>query len=100
MINEPPAVGSERDPATGRVKPVAVMMHRLNGQYMIEGFTAGFLFCLGAIGFILLNYVTEKPFDDKQLGYILLGAGSFGVIVAYNVLIMFLKMKVPGYLGR
>ena len=38
MINEPPAIGSERDDKTGKLKPVAIMMYRLNGQYMVNTF--------------------------------------------------------------
>lgn len=99
MINEPPAIGSERDEKTGKMKPSAVMMYRLNGQYIIEGFTAGFLFCLGAGGFILLTFATEKGIPDLNR-YLFLGVGVIGVILSYNILIMFLRMKVPGYLGR
>eukprot|EP01080_Neovahlkampfia_damariscottae_P000526 gene526-8038_t len=99
MINEPPAIGSVMDQATGKQKPQAIMEYRLNGQYMIEGFTAGFLFVAGATGFILLNLITEKNFELWQRR-VLMGVGIGCVVLSYNVLIMFLKMKVPGYLNR
>jgi len=37
-IVEPPAIGSEQDPRTGAVKPVAFVMYRINGQFIIEVF--------------------------------------------------------------
>lgn len=47
IINEPPAFGAERDPATGQYKPVAFMPFRLNGQYIMEGITGGMMYSLG-----------------------------------------------------
>jgi hypothetical protein len=41
MINEPPALGQVIDERTGKPKPQAVMMWRINGQYIFEGLTAG-----------------------------------------------------------
>lgn len=35
-IVEPPAIGSEQDPVTGAVKPVAFVQYRVNGQFIIE----------------------------------------------------------------
>ncbi|KAG2381394.1 hypothetical protein C9374_006383 [Naegleria lovaniensis] len=96
MINEPPSIGSKRD-ADGKVRPVAVLEYRLNAQYVIEGFSAGFLFSLGGLGFISLNWAAD-PSATSRARYIFLGLGAFLVILAYNVLIMFLKMKIPNYL--
>lgn len=81
------------------MKPSAVMMYRLNGQYIIEGFTAGFLYCLGGGGFILLTFATEKNIPDLNR-YLFLGSGIIAIGISYNILTMFLRMKVPGYLGR
>jgi hypothetical protein len=96
IINEPPSIGSVRD-ERGRIRPQAIMEYRINGQYMIEGFTAGFLFCLGGLGFIGLNLATDAGWSQRNR-YIFLGVGVGAVIIAYNVCIMFLRMKVPGYL--
>ena len=35
-IVEPPAIGSEQDPRTGAIKPVAFVAYRINGQFIIE----------------------------------------------------------------
>lgn len=98
LINEPPSMGSVRDPRTGRQVPQAVMEYRINGQYLIEGFSAGFLCSLGGLGFIILNLTATKS-DMSQLNrYIFLGVGTIFIVAAYNILLMFLRMKVPGYL--
>lgn len=76
-------------------RPVAVMEYSLNGQYMIEGFTAGFLFSLGGLGFIIMNLAVNRKYS-KVNQYIILGAGILCVVAAYNVLLMFLRMKIPG----
>ncbi|KAL0490922.1 oligosaccharyltransferase complex subunit OSTC [Acrasis kona] len=96
IINEPPSIGSTRD-EKGRIRPQAIMEWRMNGQYMIEGFTAGFLFCLGGLGFIALHVAAEQQWTLRNR-YLLIGAGVACIVVAYNVCIMFLKMKVGGYL--
>jgi hypothetical protein len=96
IINEPPSIGSVRD-ERGRLRPQAIMEYRINGQYMIEGFTAGALFCLGGLGFIALNLATDTAWSQRSR-YVFLGVGVGAVVVAYNVCIMFLRMKVPGYL--
>ncbi|EFC35611.1 predicted protein [Naegleria gruberi] len=96
MINEPPSIGSRRD-ADGRVRPVAVLEYRLNAQYVIEGFSAGFLFTIGGLGFISLNWAAD-PSTTTRSRYIFLGLGIFLIIIAYNTLIMFLKMKITNYL--
>jgi len=36
LIVKPPAIGSEQDPVTGSVKPVAFVKYRVNGQFIIE----------------------------------------------------------------
>jgi hypothetical protein len=97
-INEPPAIGSERD-ERGKLKPVAIMAYRLNGQYIIEGFTAGFLFTLGGLGFILMSLAAENGYQDWNR-YLMLGVGVGSVVISYSVLVMFIRIKVPGYLGR
>ncbi|KAK8598023.1 hypothetical protein V6N13_095415 [Hibiscus sabdariffa] len=50
VIVEPPGIGSTQDPATGAVRPVVFLSGRVNGQYIIEGLSSGFMFVLGGIG--------------------------------------------------
>eukprot|EP00294_Goniomonas_avonlea_P017415 CAMPEP_0114564972 /NCGR_PEP_ID=MMETSP0114-20121206/14037_1 /TAXON_ID=31324 /ORGANISM="Goniomonas sp, Strain m" /LENGTH=135 /DNA_ID=CAMNT_0001751139 /DNA_START=80 /DNA_END=487 /DNA_ORIENTATION=+ len=98
VIVEPPSIGSTRDPNTGAVKPEAFLMYRVNGQYIIEGMSSGFFFCLGGLGFILL----DKSNDQTALRnnrYLLLLSGLLCVVVAYNLCQLFIRMKIPGYLS-
>lgn len=53
---EPPSTGQVLD-ANGNARPVAFMQGRINSQFINEGFASSFLFCLGALGFILLDSV-------------------------------------------
>lgn len=71
------------------------MEHRLNGQYMIEGFSAGFFFVLGGLGFIILNLAADENLSERNR-YIYLGGGVLCIVIAYNVVMTFLRMKVPG----
>jgi len=99
IIVEPPAIGTTRDPASGQYKPEAFMKYRVNGQFIIEGLSAGILFTLGAVGVILLDLSNGNKNSADKSRYILLLAGVLCVVIAYNVCILFLKIKIPGY-GR
>lgn len=97
MINEPPSVGSERD-EKGRIRPVVILEHRMNAQYMIEGFSAGFMFVLGGLGFLVSNWAVGPNFPQKYR-YMAFVVGGLLIVGAYNLNMTFLKLKVPGY-GR
>eukprot|EP00301_Raphidiophrys_heterophryoidea_P017909 c2909_g1_i1.p1 GENE.c2909_g1_i1~~c2909_g1_i1.p1 ORF type:complete len:171 (+),score=57.30 c2909_g1_i1:44-514(+) len=96
IIVEPPGIGSTQDPATGQHKPQAFLPYRINGQYIIEGLSAGFMFSVGATGIILLDQVTRV--SGKSAQYIFLGAGGALIALGYNLSIVFIKIKLPGYL--
>ena len=95
VITETPSVGGMRDPITGAVKPQAILPGRINGQYIIEGLTAGFLFCVGGLGFILLDLAVSKGGDNNLL---LVLAGTTLILIAYNICIVFIRKKVGNYL--
>ncbi|PRP78606.1 hypothetical protein PROFUN_13555 [Planoprotostelium fungivorum] len=97
VIVEPPAMGSELDPVTKKGRPVAFLKWRVNGQYIIEGLTAGFMFGLGGLGFIFLDRASGAKLGD-QARYFLLGAAAIFILVSYNLSITFIKIKVPGYM--
>jgi len=98
VIVEPPSIGSSQDEATGAVRPVAFLAHRINGQYIIEGLSAGLLFGLGGLGFIILDLSNQKFTSDTNR-YLLILSGVVAIFVAYNLTILFLRIKIPGYLG-
>jgi len=96
VIVEPPSIGSHRD-ESGSVRPVAFLQYRINGQYIIEGLAAGFLFVVGGAGFIILNKANHKnTFETNR--WIFLICGAVCILLAYNLTIVFLRMKLPGYL--
>eukprot|EP00276_Gloeochaete_wittrockiana_P008799 CAMPEP_0184656438 /NCGR_PEP_ID=MMETSP0308-20130426/16509_1 /TAXON_ID=38269 /ORGANISM="Gloeochaete witrockiana, Strain SAG 46.84" /LENGTH=98 /DNA_ID=CAMNT_0027093575 /DNA_START=275 /DNA_END=571 /DNA_ORIENTATION=- len=94
---EPPSIGSAQDPQTGVVKPVAFLQYRVNAQYIIEGLSAGFLFSVGGLGFIFLDWSNDKLTSQRNK-YLLLLSGVICVAVAYNLCLLFLRIKIPGYL--
>jgi hypothetical protein len=95
VIVEPPSIGSVQDEATGAVRPVVFLQYRVNGQYIIEGLSAGLLFCVGALGFILLDRANQKHTAERNR-FLLILAGLIFTVIAYNLSIVFLRMKVPG----
>jgi len=102
IIVEPPSIGSTTDDK-GAVKPIAFLQYRVNGQFIIEGLGAGMLFALGALGFIILDIsdnlnmsrVKDTVLDRR---YLLLLSGIICIVAAYNLCLVFLRMKIPGYL--
>ncbi|TNN17973.1 Oligosaccharyltransferase complex subunit ostc isoform 1 [Schistosoma japonicum] len=58
MIVGPPSMGTEPD-ARGNQRPVAIMVWRLNSQYILEGLAASFMFVMGSFGFIVMDKVNE-----------------------------------------
>lgn len=97
MINMPPSVGVEYDPATGAQRPAAILKNRINGQYIIEGFSGGFLYCMGGLAFILLDIASQGSKSASTRLWISGAAGAL-LIIAFNVCLVFFRMKLPGYL--
>ena len=95
IINQPPSMGQER--VGNVVKPVAIMAYRLNGQYIIEGFSAGMIFVIGAGALIMLDVASKSQWTSKAK-YITMLVSIFVIAGAYNLAIVFLRLKVPGYL--
>ena len=96
LITEPPSIGTERDERTGAVKPVVFLKYRVNGQYIMEGLSAGIMFAIGGLGVIALDRTTKPNLSaNSRLTNALVGIGCMGV--AYLVSVAFLRIKVPGY---
>jgi hypothetical protein len=96
VIVEPPSMGTTRDEVTGAIKPVAFLKYRVNGQFIIEGLSAGLFFAMGAIGIIILDKSNAKGMSENAR-YLLIVVGALLVGLAYVVSIVFLRMKIPGY---
>uniref|UniRef100_A0AC34QAE4 Oligosaccharyltransferase complex subunit n=1 Tax=Panagrolaimus sp. JU765 TaxID=591449 RepID=A0AC34QAE4_9BILA len=98
IINEPPSVGSYVDDR-GISRPQAILPYRINGQYIMEGLVGSFMYCLGAVGFIILDNC-NSPMTTKNNRLIMLGCGFFFVLLSYLTTRWFLRIKVPDYMER
>jgi hypothetical protein len=97
VIVEPPGIGSSQDPATGAVRPVVFLPGRVNGQYIIEGLSSGFMFLLGGVGIILLDLAVDRT-RPRSLRISFGGSGVAAIVIAYAMAMLFLRIKIPGYL--
>eukprot|EP00744_Colponema_vietnamica_P026065 GILI01038543.1.p1 GENE.GILI01038543.1~~GILI01038543.1.p1 ORF type:complete len:124 (-),score=2.63 GILI01038543.1:163-534(-) len=95
--HNPQAVGSTMDSNTKIVKPVAFYQYRINTQYVFEGLSTGIAFSLGGLGFILASKVGSTSSALSKLLYFLFGCGT--IILFYNISILFMRIKAPGYLA-
>ncbi|KAL1218366.1 hypothetical protein V5N11_028074 [Cardamine amara subsp. amara] len=98
VIVEPPGIGSTQDPITGTVRPVVFMPGRVNGQYIIEGLSSGFMFVLGGLGIVMLDLALDKN-RAKSVKDSYAIAGVCSVVIAYVMSMLFIRIKIPGYLN-
>ncbi|XP_008784428.1 oligosaccharyltransferase complex subunit ostc-like [Phoenix dactylifera] len=97
VIVEPPGIGSTQDRSTGAVRPVVFLPGRVNGQYIIEGLSSGFMFVLGGVGLILM----DLALDRNRARSVRISFASFGIsaiVIAYAMSMLFIRIKIPGYL--
>ncbi|OAY46663.1 hypothetical protein MANES_06G017400v8 [Manihot esculenta] len=87
VIVEPPGIGSTQDPATGSIRPVVFLPGRVNGQYIIEGLSSGFMFVLGGIGIVLMDLALDKN-RAKSVKVSYATAGISSLIIAYVMTVM------------
>ncbi|MCO5614699.1 hypothetical protein L7F22_068983 [Adiantum nelumboides] len=90
-------LGARQDPVTGAVRPVVFLSGRVNGQYIIEGLSSGFMFLLGGLGFILLDLAVDKN-RAKSVRLSFLGAGVSFISISYAMSMLFVRIKIPAYL--
>ena len=60
---------------------------------------AGFMFCAGGLAFILLDKANDAT-SGKSARYLMLFGGIGLLTVGYNVILLFMRMKLPGYMKR
>ncbi|KAM7477779.1 hypothetical protein LguiA_025992 [Lonicera macranthoides] len=97
VIVEPPGIGSTQDQATGAVRPVVFLPGRVNGQYIIEGLSSGFMFVLGGLGIILMDLALDKN-RAKSVKVSFASTGVSFVVIAYVMGMLFIRIKIPAYL--
>jgi len=95
VIVEPPSIGQTVD-EHGHYRPVAFMAYRVNGQYIMEGLAAAFMFGLGATGFIILDK-THEPSLPRFNRMLFIFVGFAAVIISFSACYAFMKIKLPGY---
>ncbi|EKX36917.1 hypothetical protein GUITHDRAFT_155106 [Guillardia theta CCMP2712] len=93
-----PTMGSIPDPKAGIIKPQAFMVGRINGQYVAEGISAGFLVFVGGLGLVLLHRADEGSASNRNNRFLLIFAGFLSIIIGFNLLTAFVRIKIPGYL--
>ena len=110
FIQSPPAMGSNPNG-----KPIAILLHHVNRQYIIEGMAAALMVFLASLGAILITSFgkpvtvavsnagsrrskSTKRWKPEFQQYVLLGFGVLLFVVGYNVLTVFLHIKIPRYL--
>ncbi|KAI0496677.1 hypothetical protein KFK09_023001 [Dendrobium nobile] len=97
VIVEPPGIGSTQDPATGTVRPIVFLPGRVNGQYIIEGLSSGFMFVLGGFGLIFMDLAVDRHrARSTRLSFAMFGISA--VVIAYLMTMLFIRIKIPGYL--
>lgn len=97
VIVEPPGIGSTQDRQTGAVRPVVFLPGRVNGQYIIEGLSSGFMFVLGGIGIVLLDLALDRH-RARSVKVSYASAGISFVVIAYVMSMLFIRIKIPAYL--
>ncbi|GAB4838306.1 hypothetical protein Ancab_027836 [Ancistrocladus abbreviatus] len=81
VIVEPPGIGSTQDGPTGTVRPIVFLPGRVNGQYIIEGLSSGFMFVLGGIGIVLMDLSLDRN-RAKSIRVSYASAGISSVVIA------------------
>ena len=71
------------------------MQWRINGQYIMEGLASSFLFTMGGVGFILLDYTNSKTIMPKLNRILLLFVAAICVLVSFFTLRVFMRIKMP-----
>lgn len=89
--------GSTQDRSTGAVRPVVFLPGRVNGQYIIEGLSSGFMFVLGGLGIILMDLALDKN-RAKSIKISFASTGVSFVVIAYVMSMLFIRIKIPAYL--
>ncbi|XP_057778862.1 uncharacterized protein LOC130997540 [Salvia miltiorrhiza] len=97
VIVEPPGIGSTQDRFTGAVRPVVFLPGRVNGQYIIEGLSSGFMFVLGGTGIVLLDLALDKN-RAKSVKVSYSTAGIAFIVISYVMSMLFIRIKIPAYL--
>ena len=87
-------------------KPVAILVHQINRQYIIERMAAAFMIFLAGLGAIMftnfgkhtVKSAAAKSWSPQFHHYVNLGFGVVLLVIGYNLLTVFMRIKIPRYL--
>ena len=97
----PAGIGNEKG------KPVAFYRFNMGKQYIVEGIASALVLFLGSAGFIGLTTFGPtvsggadalRKWKPAWWNYFSLALNAILVIVGYNMLLLFLRLKLPNYL--
>ena len=74
------------------------MPYRINGQYIMEGLAASFLFTAGGFGFIILDKSNGANLNRLSRS-LLIFTGAAMVLISFFLSRVFIGMKLPGYMS-
>ena len=101
IVYAPAGIGNENG------RPVAFYRFNLGKQYIVEGIASALMLFLGGVGFIGVttfgppiknSVVKKKHWKPEWRHYFYLAMNAGLVIVAYNMLLLFTRLKLPNYL--
>ena len=70
------------------------MPYRVNGQYIMEGLAASFLFTIGSLGFVILDK-THDPLMPRLNRILLISIGFLCILISFFTTWIFMRMKLP-----
>lgn len=70
------------------------MQWRINGQFIMEGLLASFMFTLGAIGFIILDRANKSKLT-AGIRLMMFAVGLSSIIISFIATRFFMKLKMP-----
>lgn len=97
LVVKPPSMGTEHDRSTGAARPVAFKKDA-SGQYIFEGFAGAGIYMMGGTGIMLIER-SVRPNANSKTNVILATTGCILFALAYNLVLAFVREKVPNYLS-
>ena len=88
-------------------RPVAFYRFNMGRQYIVEGIASAFMLLLGGLGFIGITTFgkpamgsaeSSRAWKPEWRHYVALAINGILVIFGYNMLLLFLRLKLPNYL--
>ena len=96
LTMKPPAMGTRF--YKGESYPVAFKENDERNQYIFEGFAGGAMYMLGALGIMLVSKAFNVGISSRSRQF-LVGGGAVLFAVAYNLSLVFVRIKIPNYMA-